>query len=285
MLVSPLRYPGGKVKLARFFSKVMLENDALDCLYVEPFAGGAGAALRLLSMEYARRIWINDLDPAVYCFWRSVLDCTDELCALVANAKLSVAEWRGQREIYRRADTADPLALGFATLYMNRTNRSGVLTGSVIGGLDQTGTWKIDVRFPKDTLISRIEKIADYGNRIKVTSEDAIKLVNSLPDNPKQFIYLDPPYFNNGRRLYLNHYGPDDHTNLAAAVQTLPGKWLVTYNDADEIRQLYEGLPIANFSLNYSAAVAKKGCEILISAPDLILQYDELPGWENREVA
>ncbi len=279
MLISPLRYPGGKLKLARFLGQVMQSNNALDSLYVEPFAGGAGAALWLLSMEHARRIWINDLDPAIYSFWISTVEHTDELCALIDAAKLTVAEWRLQREIYQQADQSDRLSLGFAAFYLNRTNRSGILRGSVIGGQNQTGKWLMDARFSKEALISRIKDIANYKNRIIVTNVDAIDLLDRVKNiNKEVFVYLDPPYYNNANRLYLNHYNNEDHKTLANAVRRFPGNWIVTYDNCDEIRNLYDDLKITNFVLKYSAAAAREGSEIIISKNNVVLPYDQIPG-------
>tara|TARA_R110000787_G_scaffold153979_1_gene267848 strand:- start:677 stop:1534 length:858 start_codon:yes stop_codon:yes gene_type:complete len=285
MLDSPLRYPGGKAKIANFLERVLRENEIFDCEYVEPFAGGAGAALRLLSMEHARRIWINDLDPAIFCFWKSVLEHTDELCKLILNARLTLPEWRKQHEIFKQSDANETLLLGFATFYLNRTNRSGILTGSVIGGLDQTGSWLIDARFNKIVLVDRIKKISEYKNRIKLTNIDANEMIKSMDSSKKRFVYLDPPYFKNGKRLYLNHYNKNDHINLSNSLKDFSGKWVVTYDNAQEIKDLYTDYPITDFTLNYSASKARKGQEILIPSPGLRVPYEYLPGYSEDDVA
>ena len=69
-----------------------------------------------------------------------------------------MAEWRQQREVYGRRETADLDELGFATLFLNRTNRSGIIGGGVIGGKQQHGAWGLDARFTKSDLVQRIKK-------------------------------------------------------------------------------------------------------------------------------
>ncbi|HAY93871.1 DNA adenine methylase, partial [Shewanella sp.] len=78
---TPLRYPGGKGKLAYYLKALIQENNLLDCHYIEPFAGGAGVAFELLMQEYVRKVTINDIDPAIHAFWFSVLNHTDEFCS------------------------------------------------------------------------------------------------------------------------------------------------------------------------------------------------------------
>ena len=130
---SPLRYPGGKGKVANFFKLLFLENDLLGSEYVEPYAGGASVGLSLLFEEYASHIHINDLDQSVYTFWKVVLQRPDDLCGRIAAARLGVREWDRQRQVQSATDP-DELDLAFSTLYLNRTNRSGIIGGGIIGG-------------------------------------------------------------------------------------------------------------------------------------------------------
>src|SRR5436305_2638665 len=135
---TPLRYPGGKAKLAAYIKVLLKENRLLDGEYVEPYAGGSAIALELLLHEYVSRIHINDVSKPVHSFWKSALDHTDELCKLVLKTPLTVAAWDKQKRILDNADDHGTLELGFATFFLNRTNRSGILNGGIIGGRDQT---------------------------------------------------------------------------------------------------------------------------------------------------
>jgi DNA adenine methylase len=136
MFCSPLRYPGGKSKLTAYVLETMKLNGLEGAVYVEPFAGGCSIAWYLLLNGHARKVYINDLDPAIHAFWYCVLYKTDELCELIRTTSVTMDEWHKQREIYRKS-TNDYLPLGFATFFLNRTNRSGIIKAGVIGGLEQ----------------------------------------------------------------------------------------------------------------------------------------------------
>jgi DNA adenine methylase len=157
---TPLRYPGGKRRLAPVVSRLLTANKLKNIDYVEPYAGGAAVALSLLFNEFAATVHINDLSRPVFAFWHTVLNATEDLCARVASVRVSMREWERQRSVYDDRDSADLTDLGFAALFLNRTNRSGIISGGVIGGKDQTGAWKLDARFTKPELINRIKRVA-----------------------------------------------------------------------------------------------------------------------------
>lgn len=143
------------------------------CTYVEPFAGGAGVALSLLLDGTVNRIVINDYDKAIYSFWRAIKQEPDSLINLIRNTPVTIEEWYRQKEIYSNS-TAYSLNLAFATLFLNRTNRSGILSAGPIGGYAQDGDWKLDVRFDKKAIIDKIEKIAQKKDQIAVYNKDII---------------------------------------------------------------------------------------------------------------
>lgn len=264
---TPLRYPGGKGKLAAYIKQLMRANLLLDGEYVEPYAGGAAIAMELLFHEYVAQIHINDVSRAVYSFWKSVLKHTDSLCRLVADTRLTVASWDKQRKIVKHAQDHDDLTLGFATFFLNRTNRSGILNGGIIGGRDQTGPWKIDARYNAPELVNRIQSIAKMGHRIKLTRQDALTLLRSgvTKWHEKTLIYLDPPYYVKGRDLYYDFYKPADHGNVADFVREkiIRQKWIVSYDNAPAIRELYRGCPHIVYDIGYSARSARQGSEVM----------------------
>lgn len=269
---TPLRYPGGKSRLAPFFSHVLRENRISDCTYVEPFAGGAGAAINLLRKEYVRVVYLNDIDPGIYAFWYSVLNHTEALCRLVAQVPLTMETWQQQREIIGNPDAASRLALGFAVLYMNRTNRSGIVKGGVIGGQDQTGEWKMDARFNRGGLIEKISRIASYRSRIRLFALDARVFLETVVGTCKEqtFIYLDPPYYQKGQSLYENHYKHHDHAELARTLDMLGGRpWVVSYDNVPPIREVYSSHPYLTYGINYSAAQRYEGKEIMFLGPSI----------------
>lgn len=261
---SPLRYPGGKQVLAKVLAHLIRINAASEGVYAEPFAGGAGAALALLFGEHVERIIINDADCRIAAFWEAVLHQTNAFIKLVQNTPVTIAEWRRQRAIYLDTRRRSTLAAGFATFYLNRCNRSGIIaSGGPIGGIRQQGQWKIDARFNRDNLSERVSKIATYRDRIELSNLDAIKFLRlqSKKKRPKArplFVYLDPPYFAMGEHLYLNYYDADDHGRLAKYLKGATAfQWALTYDNVPQIKKLYAELRRAKFDLAYSARERK----------------------------
>lgn len=270
---SPLRYPGGKRKLANFMTLVFRTNRLLDGEYAEVYAGGAAVALTLLYGEYVRRVHINDLDPGVYAFWIAARDRTAELCRRVRDAKLEMDEWERQRAVLVSADP-DPLDLAFSTFYLNRTNRSGIITGGVIGGKGQLGEWKIDARFKKDDLIRRIERVGRWASRIKIYNLDGAEFLRTVvPKLPaRSVLYLDPPYYVKGQEmLYANYYGPDDHAEVARLVSEGTGHWIVSYDDTEQVRELYRDYRSLAYGIAYSAHHRYRGREVAFFSDSLTI--------------
>lgn len=272
---SPLRYPGGKAKLGDFLIRVIRSNGFIEPEYVEPYAGGAAVALRLLFEEYVDSIVINDADPRVYCFWKAVAEQTGEFKDRVRATPASVDEWFRQREIYRESDLDKPFELGFAMFYLNRTTRSGIVhNGGPIGGYDQTGNYLINARYNPEELVRRIHRIGVYADRIDLSCCDGLELLQGIAEDSDRarnvFAYLDPPYFDKGRELYMNHFTPAEHEALASFLGGDPGfAWVLTYDDVEAIGSLYAELPNVRFGLSYSAHTRKEGSELLVHPPDV----------------
>jgi DNA adenine methylase len=264
---TPLRYPGGKAKLAAYVKSLLKINRLLDGEYVEPYAGGAAIALELLFHEYVSRIHINDVSKPVYSFWKSVLNDTEAFCRLIMKTPLKVSQWDKQKQIIQHPGDHDSLALGFATFFLNRTNRSGILNGGIIGGRDQTGPWKIDARYNARELVRRVEEIARMRSRIKLTRQDALKFLTAGVEKwPKEtLIYLDPPYYVKGRDLYYDFYAPEDHEHIADFINTSVERqqWIVSYDNVKPIRDLYPGVRNVVYTIGYSARAASQGSEVM----------------------
>ena len=267
MIYSPLRYPGGKGKLAPFMKVLIEKTGHKGGTYIEPFAGGAGIALDLLENDIVSQIVINDLDKGIYSFWRAILSETDRFVEAVHEVPLSVEEWKKQREILLRADNKYSFELGFSTFYLNRTNRSGIINGGMIGGLEQNGVWKLEARFNKDNLINRILKIAKKKECIHLYNKDVASLIkNYLPKYEKEaFVYFDPPYFKKGKQLYLNFFNEQDHVRIEKMIrESVNCDWVITYDDVPEIANIYVNHELRRFDLNYSVAQKRKASEIII---------------------
>jgi len=269
---SPLRYPGGKGRLSNCFENIIKRNKLKCNTYVEGYAGGASIALSLLIEGHAKKIIINDIDRSIYAFWYSVLHKTDKLCNLIKTTPVNIPVWKKQKMIQKNKEKSNLLELGFSTLFLNRTNRSGIMKAGVIGGLNQDGPWKMNVRYNKKDLINKIRKIAAYRDRVRLYNLDSIKLIKSLKNKTrgKTLYYFDPPYYNKGKDLYLNHYKPEDHAKVSEEItKIIKSKWIVTYDNVDKIRSLYKGYKKIKFNIHYSAGKPKKGEEIMILCKNL----------------
>jgi DNA adenine methylase len=158
------------------------------------------------------------------------------------------------------------LDLGFATFYLNRTNRSGILRGGIIGGRAQNSEWNIDARYNPKDLAARVEAIASMRDRICVYNEDAAEfLTGTVANLPKRsLVYLDPPYFVKGKDLYIDHYGAKDHAVIARLVRRITKQaWIVSYDDVPQIRALYTRYRGLRYELGYSARDVAKGVELM----------------------
>lgn len=267
---SPLRYPGGKTQLAPFVSDLLRANDLQQGVYAEPFAGGAGLAWRLLLSGQVGEVWLNDIDPCVYALWDAVLNQSEALCDRIAETPITLDEWHRQRIIFLDS-SAPTLDRAFSTLFMNRTNRSGILLGGMIGGKSQEGAYKLDCRFNRIDLTKKIQRISRHRDVVRLTRLDAKECISQWSEQlpSRSLMNIDPPYFAKGQELYINFYTPSDHENLASAIRKLRCPWMLTYDDVPQIEKLYSGLPVYRKSLVYYAQVKRKANELLVLSPQL----------------
>ncbi len=278
MYYSPLRYPGGKGKLAPFMELMIDKMGLRGGTYIEPFAGGAGIALELLDKGVVNEIVINDWDKAIASFWQAVTREPDRFIEQIKRTPISVDEWKRQKEIYENNNSKCSFELGFAAFYLNRTNRSGIIKGGIIGGMEQCGDWGISARFNKANLIKRIELIKKHRKNIHVYNKDVLSFItNYLPKyESNAFVYFDPPYFNKGKELYKNFFCYEDHENIERYIsEHVRCKWMITYDYAEEITKIYDGYVMRQFDLNYSAGTVRKASELMIFLDEDICPTEE----------
>lgn len=269
---SPLRYPGGKACIYPFMSKLFYENNLVGTEYAEPYAGGAGLALKMLYTEHVNHIYINDLDYSIYCFWKTMLSNNLIFCDWVENVKVSVENWHYYKTIQQNPDAHTDFEIAKSTFFLNRTNISGVIKGGIIGGLEQHGKYKIDARFNKEDLIKRIRRIDSVKERITAMNLDGISFIRRLNKMKGDiFVYLDPPYVQKGADLYMNFYSQNDHKKLSENVRLIQKKWLVSYDNHEFILKLYENHKRVLYRLSQSAS-NRIGDEILIFSDKLKFQ-------------
>lgn len=275
---SPLRYPGGKNKLAAFIAQVCKDNN-IDGHYVEPYSGGASVALFLLLEGFVNHITINDMDRSLYAFWYSILNHSYEFIKRIETTPISINEWHNQREIQKYKKNIDLFDLGFSTFYLNRTNRSGIITAGVIGGQEQNGNYLMNCRFNKDGLIKRIKRIASRSEHITLYNLDALVLMENI-DSPVEntLVYFDPPYYNKASSLYMNHYDPLDHIHVRDGITRLPYLWVVSYDNTKEISSLYNNFSIKEFEFKHTAYKSRVGKEIMFFSDKLALP--DITDWD-----
>jgi DNA adenine methylase len=264
---SPLRYPGGKNKLSVFIAKICVDTK-INGFYVEPYAGGASVALFLLFESFVNKIIINDKDRSIYAFWYSVLNRSEELCELIDKTEISINNWHKLKEVQIHKEKAGLLELGFSTLFLNRTNRSGLLNGGPIGGYKQQGDYRINCRFNKEEIKLRVKKIASRKEDIKLYNEDALDLIDRIQkeiENKNVICYFDPPYYHKASTLYMNHYTDENHRIVSERIKRIKGvKWIVSYDNVTEIKELYRDYESKEYSFNHTAYKIREGKEILI---------------------
>jgi DNA adenine methylase len=248
-------------------------------VYCEPYAGGAGLAIRLLTNGFVERVSINDIDRSIYAFWISALYKTDAFCALVEDTPITIDEWHQQRDVWIKGDMRNKLRLGFAAFFLNRTNRSGIIDGAgPIGGYSQVGKWKIDARLVKDRQIANLIELSAYRNQIEVSNLDALEYFRDKAADPKTFTYLDPPYYVKGQKLYKNFYQHDDHIRIADELRRCrTARWVVSYDDVPAIRSAYKAFSPLTYFLNYSAGEKAIGTEVMYSSDTVI--FPEVAGY------
>lgn len=272
MFYSPLRYPGGKNKLAAFLAKICIDNN-ISGHYVEPYSGGASVALFLLMEGYVANITINDKDRSIYAFWHSVLNKTNEFCRRIDDAELTIENWLTQKEVQKNKETADLLDLGFSTFFLNRTNRSGIIRGGIIGGINQDGNYKMDCRFNKEELKNRILAIAKHKKKIRLYKKDAIKLIDKIEKeavNENVIFYFDPPYYLKAESLYMNHYQYNNHKSVSDRISKIRNiSWVVSYDNHPNIQELYKSFDLKEYSFNHSAYHSRVGQEVLFFSPQI----------------
>lgn len=269
--ISPLRYPGGKSQVYDYVRELVVANNTTT--YIEPYMGGMGIALKLLLNNDVHKIMVNDYDKAIYAFWYSVLNYTEQLIEKINTTPITIEEWKLQREVQKNKNNCDDLlTLGFSTLFLNRTNRSGIIKAGVIGGLKQNGDYKLDCRFNKEKIIEKILLIASMKKRIKLYNMDAEKFIRlNISRTKNSFTFFDPPYYSKGPGLYTNFYTHENHLSLAKTIKKYMSnkRWILTYDVSEEIFKMYNDFRNEKYYLNYSVTKPSKGIEYIFYSEQL----------------
>ncbi|WP_176256712.1 DNA adenine methylase [Derxia lacustris] len=240
---SILRYPGGKTRFAPFIQEALSLNKARVRVFAEPFCGGAGVAISLLEAGQVDSVALNDSDPLIAALWRVVFsEDAQWLAEQVRVVPLSVDEWKRLKASTPTSDRD----LALKALYLNRTSFNGILHKSgPLGGWNQTNR-TLDVRFPREKLANRILELSDLSDRVRsIRCFDWRDFVDELKQDDGVFLYFDPPYFHKAEQLYGHYFNLAEHIAFRDFVEELTVPWLLSYDDAREIRELYKPLRVS----------------------------------------
>lgn len=268
---SPLRYPGSKALLVDYIQAVILENNLVGCTIIEPYAGSAIISILTLFSGVTEKAVLVERDPLIYSFWFCVFEKTDELIVRIEQLPINLETWY-EFQIYQQVDdisTYPIVDMGLAGLFFNRCNYSGILNAGPLGGRKQDSPYLIDCRFNKRAIIEQIRRISVLQDRITMRFGDALRyLAENLDKFPLQetFLYIDPPYYKKGKILYRYWHDRSQHERLANMLVRSKVPWLVSYDDHEDIRKLYQTSAILRRTyVDYVVRYRKKEPELLIS--------------------
>jgi DNA adenine methylase len=268
-IVSPLRYPGSKATFLHVVLDFIATHNLQGKEIVEPYAGSAIVSLSLVANEIVKKATLVERDPLLYAFWKTVFNHTDTLISSIENVNVNIDSWHRYREFLKYDQPVEDHIheLALACLFLNRTNFSGILHSGPVGGRSQNSNYKIDCRFNKKEIISRIQQIALLRDSISVVFDDALNFLHTVPvlNNSTHFFYFDPPYYKQGYQLYRFHYKTVDHKRLSDVLRNASYPWLLSYDKHEFIELLYDGFPQIHQSFRYMTKTPKQEKELVIT--------------------
>jgi len=301
-LLSPLRYPGSKRRLVGYIRQALQINDLKPSLYVEPFVGGASVALQLMQNSLVEKAILVDLDPWIAGFWQTVFFDSEWLIEQVQTIDVTIEKWHE----FKQSNPMTTRDQALTCFFLNRTSFSGIMEAKAgpLGGRKQESQYKIDCRFPRETLIKRIRQAAAHSDKVcavwNCSWEDSIARIRSkqnageLPPEDL-FFYFDPPFFEKAEALYRYYFADGDHRALRDSLLTLEDKWILSYDSAEQVEALYgkalrrrtNGTQKHDVELFYSLAIMskkrRKGREVIISNMEQLPASPEMNPVPNSE--
>jgi len=246
-------------------------------------------SLHLFSRLLTVQFYGSTIDPLIAAFWETVFHDHKWLVEQVETVEITLDQWRR----YKAAIPTNCRERALACLFLNRTSYSGILTQRTgpIGGQAQTSNYTIDCRFPRTTLVDRIERLAAWRNRIAFVLCDswengirhATKLIgkgNPTLSSNDIFYYCDPPFFKKAERLYTHYFRDADHRRLCDTLINLEERWVLSYDAVAEVEELYHEVDNRVYlDLPYSTAIARADhrelkAEAIIAHTDVTLPSD-----------
>lgn len=296
-ILSPLRYPGSKRRLAGYIKRALELNDLRPSLFVEPFAGGASVALQLLNDGVVDSIGLIELDPLVAAFWKTAFFDADWLVHKIQTVEVTLERWYALK-----AEVPDGIReRALACLFLNRTSFSGILAPSSgpIGGRQQQSQYQLDCRFPRETLIRRIRQAEALKDRVafiwNLPWTNGLARIRQMQQRGRLpaniFYYLDPPFFEKADRLYTYFFRPSDHIRLRDTILDLDEWWILSYDSIEHVNDLYADAEesAAHVEVLYSTSMGggtRTAREVIISnlpqLPSEVRLWRQAREWKNR---
>jgi len=263
MIKSPLRYPGGKSKALKWIVPLIPYFDELR----EPFVGGGSVFVVTKQLFPSKKFWINDLNQDLYSFWKVVRDDIKKLVIDISKLKNDTSDGKFLHKHYTKSTVKfNEFEKAVRFFVLNRITFSGTADS---GGFSKAAFEK---RFTK----SSIDRLNDLGKivtpDVRITNIDYEELVNKPGENV--FIFLDPPYLTAEKSMLYGKNGNlhrgFDHQRFANVMKNCQHKWLITYDDHPEIRNLFKFANIIEWEMqygmnNYKKTTAAKGKELFIA--------------------
>ena len=282
--MSFFRYPGGKNKIRSvIIEKIasLITDDIVE--YREPFFGGGSIGLELLQrcskslFNKIHSVWINDFDIGIACLWTAVIKYPQALKEKIMGFSPSTKhfydfkeELGSNLEAYRDyvISPDEMIDLGFKKIAIHQISYSGLgtMSGGPLGGQNQKSNYKVNCRWSPDYLCKKIDKINKIFKNFEIKNEKCSSHdFENLINGRNSFLYLDPPYFLQGTVLYQCSFSQQDHVRLSNALKSTNNKWLLSYDDCPEIRNMYSWAKIEEIDIGYSITGIRNKKELLIS--------------------
>jgi DNA adenine methylase len=257
---SPLRYPGGKSRAVSTILPLVPRFHE----YREPLVGGGSMFIALKQRARPGTIFkINDLNNDLYCFWKVLRDEPDRMITKINEIMIKYHDVAALDRKARKMTCKNDYEKAVRFFVINRLSFSGLSDSGGYSG--KTGRWT-------SSAVERLKRMKQIMKDIVITNEDYNVLLQEEGDDV--FVFLDPPYYKAGKRKL---YGKDgdlhatfDHDRFADDVKQCRHKWLVTYDDVPEIRDMFSFAEIHEWKLqygmnNYMQKRASTGKELIIT--------------------
>jgi DNA adenine methylase len=251
-------------------------------LFVEPFCGGASVSIALLEADIIEKAVINDLDPLISSLWECVFSPKDAawLADIIAEVPLTLEHWKYQKNLLPKSVRETALKC----LFLNRTSFSGILNKSAgpVGGYSQQ-KWKLGCRFNREKLSARIIELSGLQRRVTVTQQPWDKVCNFWGQKDGVVFYLDPPFYHKAKKLYRFTFDESEHEQLSEHLLDFNAPWILSYDNAEEIRRLYGGYYLAARIIDNTYSAHPMGGNSFVGREVLYSNFKCLPSPQSNE--